>query len=197
MGRAKQVSDQAVLEAAKAAFVEDGYGASTREIARRAGISEAVLFQRYRTKLELFYAAMIPPPLELPGEASGQGLSEDLGILAASIMAYFRDAMPVLLQLVLHPSFNLTELADGETRIPLHRLGDAIATCLERHRREGVITAGPERVQAATLTLIASIHSLALFERMGIHGGKVPDAAVRNIVGLVVAGLTAEKGGRP
>jgi AcrR family transcriptional regulator len=48
MGRNKQVSDEAVLEAAKAVFVEQGFGASTREVARRAGISEAVLYQRYK-----------------------------------------------------------------------------------------------------------------------------------------------------
>jgi AcrR family transcriptional regulator len=199
MGRNKQVSDEAVLEAARAVFVEQGFGASTREVARRAGISEAVLYQRHKTKLDLFLAAMIPPPLELAtkGDRRNQGILKELGSLALSIMEYFRSAMPVFLQLVTHPSFNLAELADRETRMPLHRLGEAVSSCLERHRAEGSITAEAGRVQAATLTLLATLHSLALFERMGIHGGSFPEEAVRNIVGLIVAGLAPKKARRP
>jgi hypothetical protein len=39
------------------------------------------------------------------------------------------------------------------------------------------------------LTLLASLHSLALFERIGVHGGAFPDRAVKNIVSLIVAGI--------
>ena len=199
MGRNKQISDEAVLAAAKAVFVEQGFGASTREVARRAGISEAVLYQRYKTKLELFFAAMIPPPVDLAADSgcrADQTVAEDLGALAVSIMRYFREAMPVLLQLVTHPSFQMADLADRDSRLPVHGLGEAIAACLERHRHRGSITSDAARVQAATLTLLSTLHSLALFERMGLHGGSFPEAAVRNIVGLIVCGLTPEKGRR-
>ena len=53
MGRTKVVSDEAVLRAARDVFVEQGFGASTREGARRAGISEAVLYQRHRTNPQI------------------------------------------------------------------------------------------------------------------------------------------------
>jgi AcrR family transcriptional regulator len=197
MGRNKQVSDEAVLEAAKAVFVEQGFGASTREVARRAGISEAVLYQRYKNKVALFFAAMIPPPIELPslgGETPN--LEDELGSLASTMMRYFRDAIPVFLQVMTHPSFSLTDLAHRESHLKLHGLIDAIAACLERHRVRGSITSDGARIQAATLTLLSTLHSLALFERMGVHGGSFPDAAVRNIVGLIVAGLAPE-GARP
>src|SRR3990172_4762081 len=98
MGRNKQVSDEDVLKAAQDVFVERGFGASTREIARRAGISEAVLYQRHRTKLDLFFAAMIPPPIELAGVPDArrdQGVFAELEALAVEIMKYFREAMPV------------------------------------------------------------------------------------------------------
>lgn len=196
MGRSKQVTDEAVLEAAKAVFVEHGFGASTREVARRAGISEAVLYQRFKTKVGLFFAAMVPPPIELaaPTGAGQQNVADDIYDLAASIMRYFRDAMPVLLQVVTHPSFNLADLADRESRLPVNGLADAIAARLERLRAQGSITSEGARIQAATLTLLSTLHSLALFERMGVHGGSFPDAAVRNIVRLIVDGLTLEKG---
>ena len=197
MGRHKQVSDETVLQAAREVFSENGFGASTREIARQAGVSEAVLYQRHKTKLDLFFAAMIPPPLDL-GDPRRPGrkrrFQPELEALALRILAYFRDAMPVLVQLVTHPGFNLDELADGESRMPLHRLADAVMACIEGHRDPGGITADAQRVQAAALTLLASLHSLALFERIGVHGGAFPDRAVKNIVSLIVAGLTATGG---
>jgi len=197
MGRNKRVSDEAVLEAARAVFVEHGFGASTREVAHRAGISEAVLYQRFKTKVALFFAAMIPPPIEIPRVARGTpNLEKELGALATGMMRYFRDAMPVFLQVMTHPSFSLCDLAHRESHLKLHGLIDAIAACLERHRVRGAIRSDGARIQAATLTLLSTLHSLALFERMGVHGGSFPDKAVRNIVGLIVAGL-AREGVRP
>jgi len=200
MGRHKQVSDETLLLTAREVFSEAGFGVSTRTIARRAGISEAVLYQRHKTKIDLFFAAMIPPPLELavqraPGR--GPGVLPELEALAIEILEYFRGAMPVLLQLVTHPRFQVSDLVDGERRMPLHRLGDAVIACIEGHRDPVGITATPERVQAAALALLASLHSLALFERIGVHGGAFPDRAVTNIVELIVAGLTATGGSAP
>jgi AcrR family transcriptional regulator len=197
MGRSKQVSDQAVLEAAREVFVEKGFGAPTREIARRAGISEAVLYQRHRTKLDLFFAAMIPPPIDLAcklGDRPAKGFTAELEALAVEIMTYFRNAMPVLLQLVTHPAFSLDELASREAQLPVHTLGKALTECIGRHRDQAVAHADRRRIETATLTLLATLHSLALFERMGIHGGSFSDQAVKNIVGLIAAGLTAPKG---
>ena len=90
MGRPRVISDDDVLAAAREAFVEHGLGASTREIARRAGISEGVLFQRHGTKSELFFAAMEPPPFEWDRVFRGMSLQEDgrsrLGALAESLV---------------------------------------------------------------------------------------------------------------
>jgi hypothetical protein len=140
---------------------------------------------------------MIPPPIEIPRVARGTpNLEKELGALATGMMRYFRDAMPVFLQVMTHPSFSLCDLAHRESHLKLHGLIDAIAACLERHRVRGAIRSDGARIQAATLTLLSTLHSLALFERMGVHGGSFPDKAVRNIVGLIVAGL-ARKGVRP
>lgn len=52
-------SDQAILEAARAAFAELGYDrASMREIARRAGVDAALVHYYHGTKEQLFVAAM-------------------------------------------------------------------------------------------------------------------------------------------
>lgn len=54
MARSRSITDEQILEAARAVFLEDGFSASTLEIARRAGISEASIFKRFSTKENLF-----------------------------------------------------------------------------------------------------------------------------------------------
>jgi AcrR family transcriptional regulator len=58
MPRPVSIHDDALLAAARAVFLARGYQASTVEIARRAGVSEGSLFKRFRTKTDLFVAAM-------------------------------------------------------------------------------------------------------------------------------------------
>ena len=73
MARPRRTDGERVLRAARALFVARGAQATTREIAEAAGVSQAVLFQRYGTKRKLFFAARMPrPPVlgELLGEIS-------------------------------------------------------------------------------------------------------------------------------
>jgi AcrR family transcriptional regulator len=58
MPRPVSIHDEAILDAASKVFLAHGYQASTAKIARRAGVSEGSLFKRFRTKTELFLAAM-------------------------------------------------------------------------------------------------------------------------------------------
>jgi AcrR family transcriptional regulator len=62
MPRPRKYDDSAILEAAAAEFLENGAGASTARIAGRAGVSEGILFQRFKTKEALFEAAMTAEP---------------------------------------------------------------------------------------------------------------------------------------
>ena len=51
-----------LLEGARAVFTEKGYGgASTREIADQAEVSEALLFRHFKTKANLFNEAILAP----------------------------------------------------------------------------------------------------------------------------------------
>jgi AcrR family transcriptional regulator len=58
MARPVSISDDTILEAARALFVEKGPRATTAEIAQRAGVSEGILFKRYGNKAALHKAAM-------------------------------------------------------------------------------------------------------------------------------------------
>jgi AcrR family transcriptional regulator len=58
MVRPTTISNDAILEAARALFVEKGPRATTAEIAERAGVSEGILFKRFGNKGALMKAAM-------------------------------------------------------------------------------------------------------------------------------------------
>ena len=54
MARPRTISDQQIVDAAREVFLEQGFSATTAEIARRAGVSEGTLFKRFSTKEDLF-----------------------------------------------------------------------------------------------------------------------------------------------
>ena len=190
MGRRKTVSDADLLATAREAFVKLGSAASTREIARRAGVSEAVLFQRFSSKAELFFAAMVPPAVDVEAVLAapgGAGARERIEEIALRLMAYFRALVTVLLPAATHPSFDFEDFAHRHPDNPLPRLRDGLTRYFAAERDRGAIVA--ENPGAAALTLFAALHSLAFFERLGAHGGDFGEAAVRGIVGCLWTGL--------
>lgn len=68
MARPITIQTDRILEAARRVFMKHGYRASTASIAKAAGVSEGSLFKHFKTKVNLFLAA-----LEVtPGEQSWQ-----------------------------------------------------------------------------------------------------------------------------
>ncbi len=171
MARTRTIRDEDLLLAARAAFVERGFACPTKEIARRAGVSEGVLFQRYATKEELFFAAMAPPQAhiaELLGVANGS--HEHMEAIGLRMLEYFRDAVPVLLPLVSHPAFKFEEFA-------MRNPDSALVTM--RRDVMGYFTAiGSVDPAASALLLMSSVYGVAMFERLGAHEGKMPQRFV-------------------
>lgn len=58
MARPQKYTDERILKVAARVFLEHGAGASTALIAREAGVSEGILFQRFKTKTGLLEAAL-------------------------------------------------------------------------------------------------------------------------------------------
>jgi AcrR family transcriptional regulator len=191
MGRRKLIEDDELLAAAREAFVEKGLAASTREIARRAGISEAVIYQRHPTKAHLFFAAMVPPPFNvedlLATAANDVSVVEQLEVIALGMMRYFREVAPILLHLVTHPEFHPEMFAQRHPDSPFGRMHRGLIQYLKSQRERGRIVA--ENVGPAALTLFAALHSLAFLERLGVHGGEFNDAVIRALVRSLWTGL--------
>jgi AcrR family transcriptional regulator len=196
MGRHKLVEDDELLAVAREVFIDKGVTASTREIARLAGVSEAVIYQRHPTKAHLFFAAMVPPALNveqlLSAPANELSVLEQLEEIALGMMRYFREVAPILMRLVTHPEFDWEKFARRHPDCHFGRMHHGLIQYLESERARGRIVA--ENVGPAALTLFAALHSLAFLERLGVHGGKFDEAIIRDMVRSLWNGLAPPSG---
>ena len=109
MARPVSIKDQTLIDAARAVFLERGFAATTAEVAERAGVSEGTLFNRFKTKAELFQAAMHPQFEQLEWLSDiearvGQGeLREHLYELGAAGIGFFRQLMPLMMMSYANP----------------------------------------------------------------------------------------------
>ncbi|MBX9601860.1 MAG: TetR/AcrR family transcriptional regulator [Bryobacteraceae bacterium] len=170
MPRKRTISEEDLLQAARGVFVERGFAASTREIARRAGVSEALLFQRYATKAELFFAAMVPPTADLDALFNqvhpSAELREGIERLGLAVLDYYRAALPVMEPLMSHPAFQMEEFARRHPSSPMVAMRWQMV-------RFFTINRVPDP-SAAALLLLGAMRSVATYERLGAHGGKFP-----------------------
>ncbi len=187
MGRGKSIRDEQILEAARTVFIESGSAASTAEIARVADISEGLIFRRFSTKTDLFFAAMSIPGFDTGELFKPLGMNETIELrleqIALALIDYFREILPILLTLVTHPSFDYEKFTES----PLSRVHDELSGFLKELAELGHVSS--ENYPASGQTLVATMHSLALFEAIGVHGGAVEDATVHDIVRTIWLGL--------
>ncbi len=178
MPRKRTILEANLLDAARSVFAEKGFGVSVKEIARRARVSEGILFQRYHTKADLFFAAMAPPPFELKEHlqrvTGPEGLLEAVQKLSAMMLEYLRGAAPVLAQLMSHPDFRFEEFAKKHPDSGLVSLRRDLMAFFEANH-------APDP-PAAALLLIASLHGIAMFERLGAHEGRMPPEIVNRMI---------------
>jgi AcrR family transcriptional regulator len=190
VGRPKTIPEEELLARAREVFVERGFAGSTREIARRAGVSEALLFQRHATKADLFYAAMSLPSVDLQAlfDARFDSAREQLASITAAMIDYFRDSMPVLLPLLSPPVFQFEQFARRHPDSPLSALRRGLVAFFAREREAHRI--GPVDPGAMALLVFALAQSVAFFERMGAHDGRMPDVVLERAIEALWQGLS-------
>jgi AcrR family transcriptional regulator len=164
MGRQKTISDDEVLRVARDVFREKGHTATTREIAQAAGVSEAILYQRFGSKDELFFQATDPrePDLDqlLGPERPPDDAREYLRAAVVRIGAYFAEVLPLVVHQMTHPSFDPTSLARRMPTGPAARIRDGLAGRIASLARRKRIVA-PSEVMTARL-LVSLAHDWAI-----------------------------------
>jgi AcrR family transcriptional regulator len=190
MGRHKTISDDDVLRVAREVFRAEGHTATTREIAEAAGISEAVLYQRFVSKDDLFFAAMHPrgPDIEelLGPEDPPDDARKYLSAVVVRIGHYFAEVIPLALRVMTHPSFDPGSLARAQPT-GAAVLRDGLAKRLASlARRKRIATP----LEPATAKLLVSLaHDWALGRVLSPGSASNRDGALEEMVEVVWAGL--------
>lgn len=174
MPRNKTITNDEIITVARTLFLENGINASTRDIAKAAGISEAVIYQRFGTKEDFFFAAMKLPETELDTIFSiqaGEGkVIENLVYMSLRIVDYFREAMPVFLTLISHPSFNMPTFLKKHN-IPATQLSERLLDYLVKESKLGRVR--QNKLAVAVNVLLSHLHNIALYEAIGTPQTKV------------------------
>ena len=190
MGRPPLISRDEIIAAARDVFLREGLSASIRDVAAVAGISEAAIFKRFTTKAALIVAAMAPPKPDigaLLAPLDGGDLREGLTGVMENVADFFRQMLPLTLPIAMQSDVGLKAYVEELGENPATNLNAALAAKLT-----ALINSGRMRKLqpfAVAGLIVATAHSLALFEMMGIHGGRSPPEVIRNMTDAIWFGV--------
>jgi AcrR family transcriptional regulator len=176
-----------ILEAAERVVRERGLArATTKEIARAAGCSEAALYKHYKDKADLVIAmimtivsrpgALCRHLVELPAHAGAQSLEEMLSALAACAIGDYAQAMAMCNAMFAEPDLleqyrrRLAELGVGP-RIPLRELADF----LRGEQAAGRVNRNADPDAVSALLLGACFYRAFLDSLLGEGADGVPE----------------------
>lgn len=189
MARPTTISDAQILDAARRLFLERGISATTAEVAREAGVAEGSIFKRWKTKQELFVAALAPDdedPVWVQALASRVGvgdLQETLAEVGMQGIGFFRQIMPLVMMCWSNP---------GPTGIPAPLSGPnpkpvkiikKIAGFFEAEMQKGRMAKRDAEVVARAF--VGGIQQFAFLELINRGRDELPLPAEMFIRGLV------------
>jgi AcrR family transcriptional regulator len=167
-GRPPVISTERLLDVAREVFLELGIRATTSEVASRAGIAEGTIFHRFKSKEELFRAAMKFDPdaalaiiEELPARAGVGDLRETLVDFATGFIALGRVAMPVMMMSWSNPE-SLCAERTSERSSRYQRVIGALSSFFATEMKVGRLRQAEPEVMARML--IGSLHHFCMIE---------------------------------
>lgn len=194
MARPKKITDELILKAAKALFIELGPKATTAKIAERAGVSEGLLFKRFKCKKDLFLAAM---GQSLPAwfseiNADFDGTIEDrLTEIATKMVALLKHVLPIVETMVgQDPAHKFHE--DSPPVVAIRQLDDFFS---------GLETYGyrTDHPQVLARIFMGSVHHFAFSELKGVDKfcPCSEELYIRQMVSMIVGSLDIIENGKP
>lgn len=162
------ISTERLLGVAREVFLELGIRATTSEVAARAGIAEGTIFHRFKSKEELFRAAMNFDPdaalvlvEQLPARAGVGDLRQTLVEFAAGFMDLGRVAMPVMMMSWSNPESLCAERSTERSSRYQRVLGALCSFFGAEMNAERLRRADPE---VMSRMLIGSLHHFCMIE---------------------------------
>jgi AcrR family transcriptional regulator len=192
MGRHKTISDADVLDIARDVFRARGHGATTRQIAEAAGISEGVLYQRFGSKDDLFFAAMHPRGPDIEQLLGPKDPVDDarayLRAVVVRLGKYFAEVIPLALRVMTHPSFDPGSLARAQPNAAAVLRESLTERLTSLARRKRIVTAS----EAVTARLLVSLaHDWALGNVLSPGSRPQRNRQLKAMVDVVWEGLRA------
>lgn len=181
-----------ILDAAAHVMRTKGFAeATTREIARTAACSEALLYKHFRDKQEIFRAVLKErmPAVSRPEDLLGSGTFRDnLATLVSELIAFYRASFPIAASTLSRASVRAANRAGSEQPGG----GPQAPALILQGYIEGEISAGRIHLDADPAALARVLAGAALLEAVqAIYDDAAPDeeSLARRIVTAVGDGL--------
>jgi AcrR family transcriptional regulator len=195
------ISNERLLEVAREVFLEFGIRATTLEVATRARVAEGTIFHRFKSKEELFRAAMQFDPDEalafverLPGLAGTGELRAVLVQFAERFLELGRIAVPVMMLSWSNPESQLCGEHQSQRTERFRRVVRAITAFFDAEMVAGRLARRDPEVLARML--LGTLHHFCVSEHVapGVVAMSAPDYA-REVVDVLVGGRLAPEVG--
>lgn len=197
-GRPPSIDSEQLLAVARGVFLERGIRATTLEVAERAGVSEGVLFHRFKSKEGLFSAAMDfdreeAPRLMLKAIEELEGLEprEAITRLATTLVEVGRVALPILMMSWSNPQPCAVPLFD-QKRSKFREVIKSLSGYFEQQMQRGKLRQLDPEVLARAL--LGAVHHFVL-SRILLEAGDataMPEGMfVRGLADLLLNGSIA------
>jgi len=195
-GRPPVITNEHLLEVARAVFLENGIRATTAEVAARAGISEGTIFHRFQSKDALFRAAVRFDPDEvpaflvlLPARAGKEDLRATLVEVATRLLEKGRVAIPLMMMAWSNPTGDYALAKMAKRGEGYRRMVRPVQEYFEAEARLGRLTTADPELLARVFW--GSIHHFCMTELCVVgapffHLG--PEDYVAGLVNLILAG---------
>lgn len=195
-----QERQAAIITAAAALFAANGFkGTTTKEIAKAAGISEALLFKYFPTKQAL-YAAILKEKVSIPEllasvEEAAQKRDDRRVFTLIAGHRIRRGADPTLLRLLLFSALEGHELSAMFFRTQHRIFYDYLASYIARRAKDGAFRPVDPLLAARAFTGMIAHHRL-LHEIFGVPAHRSPEDSVDAYVTLFLDGLLTDRTNR-
>ena len=188
MTRPKTISDEELLAVARRVFREQGRTASTRAIARQARISEGILYQRFGSKEDLFFASMAPraPDIQalLGPEPPNVEVPTFLRNVLLRLAKHFGEVIPLAIQVITHPAAH----GPGRERAQsgLAELRKGLAARLAWFEAQKLVR--PSTAKRTAQLLVSLAHDWAI-RHAGLYPGKQGTQDLEEMADIVWKGI--------